>query len=361
MAPVLLPGADRPATMHSGTLAGIERIRDVSPFRGSSANHPEGTLVVTPETSGEAPTIVEIDIATLRVVRERTLPHRASGVELAATPSGVIATLDESTPNGRGDNLTFVLDAELRITKTLRSTHPGESNVHADGALGARVLSRIGRAELVTLELPSGREIARRELVGSVITESLLRPQLVVRGDRVYSLAHVGRQLVIRALPFDLRTIVAEIRVPAEYLPSIPPMRVFGDGQLVPAPGGVLLVRPSSTGHYDLDLRSVGLRDAKIADFPNPPAIDPQTGRVLFPSGAAATSIADSRTEPVVAFRRDHFDWAPSGKYERRHNDPVAAFFVESRGVIVTHHPTVRVTVLEWRSPPPKPPGSRMY
>jgi hypothetical protein len=347
--------------MRTGELDWVENVWSVAPFKLPSNIHPDGTLLIAPAEPLNPPRIVEVDIATLGIVQQRVLPVKGSSVRIAATQAGVVAVVHESSPEGSKGPVAFVMDPALRVQKTLRV--PGETaNVHADGTLAAIAAHAIeGHGAIMAVRIPSGTVAGSRKISGPLSDEWLEPPQIVVRKDRIFTLSRGTKHYVLRALSADLAKVWAEERLPGSSLyrnplrPQDPLDPVWGDGGLVAAPRSVLVLRSGATEEYDFELESKMLFGSKIADLPHRPAVDPVTGRVLFATGESATSLVATTTHPVVAFRHDGWKWDSFGADELEHNEPVEAFFVNGKGVIVTKYPKLRVTVLEWKSPPSIP------
>jgi hypothetical protein len=345
-APVLVPGPDRPRGMHTKTLDDTAPVWSATAFRAPDTEHAQGTLLLA---TSQPARLIELDVATLEVVREQSLPASGTSARVAATTDGVVVVVNDSEDG----EPVFVLDAELRLRATLKARVTA-SNVHAEGKLAVVGAQPRGdkASELTVVELPSGKVVGKRRIAGALADEWVPSAQVLIHHDRVFALVRDHQHYLLEAYAPDLGNRLAQARLTRQDGASGPH---YGDGALAPAPNGVLVVRDGSLDRYDDDLELELPLKPGMSHFPYAPAIDPDSGRVLFATGDAATSLGSGHNDPVLAFRHDTWKWSSDGEVPLAYDEPVAAFFVGGRGVIVTKHPSVRVTVIEWGGRPPRP------
>ncbi len=352
-APVLVPGPDRPHALKSTVLSGIQWVSSATPFRSPSAAHAEGTFLLGVPQSSKPAQIVEVDIATRSIVGVHDLPAAGSFVRVAATNAGIAVAVDERY-DASDQDIVFVLDDAFRQRERLEIQGHG-TNVHADGKLAivGSTSSGSSGAELTALELPSGRTVGTRHVGGSFSDEWVPTAQVMVHGDRIFALSRGQEHYVLHSFSRDLRRPLAAVKMAGSELLTKGPMGMpgphHGDGLLTSGPSGIVVVREDSIDLFDFDLAPELPVKLGMGRSPAIPGFDSVSNRVLFANGDGAKSLSDERTERAVAFRRDLWKWSSDGEVPLYYDEPFAAFFVGGRGVILTQHPEVRVTVLEWK------------
>lgn len=356
-APVLAPGTERPE-LRSSTLDDITRVFDAAPFRAPSSARPKGSVIVaaSPDTTGEVPHLYEIDLGSLRVVREARLPVNGSFAGVAASEQGVAVVVNEPDADRDSGEPVFLFDSDLVLRKSLRFEGAGTSVAVEGGTLAVATHTAKG-GSLETLELPGGNELGSRALAEPLMDEWVPQAQIAVRGGTVWSLTRGERSYVLRALSRDLKRVLASSNLPGAASvrrgPNGHPGPHHGDGLLAPTTDGVLVLREDGVESYSL-------LDSKLAlGFPvripivGRPAVDPASGRVLLQDGRLAAKLDADRADPVVVFRGGVWRWSTDGTYPIEYDAPVARFFLARQGVFVTKNPALRITVLEWSSTQP--------
>lgn len=359
-APVVVPGPDRPRALRTGHVDGIEKAFDVAPFKSPSRKHPDGTLALLAHTrsaDAKRTEVVEVDLATRRPIRRTRMPDSYLGW-VAATPDGVAAFV----PVTNGCELVF-LDPELRVRRTRRSEPcQDHGGLHAHGRVVAHAQGDAEALVVRTYDLATGAPLGTRKVRrhGSYLTGNW--GHVVVTSDRVFVASYGQRETLVYALSHDLSHLHGKLNVPG-FAPNHPiDIPHWATGILAPAFDAVVLFRDKQLQRLRKDASESWGELAIAEPFGHPPAVHSETGRVLFANGLSATRFGRPATRPieahrVVAFRSDPWRWEAEGPL--RHDEPLAAFFMADKGVIVTRHPGVRVTILEWPEPKPEPEPAR--
>jgi len=305
--------------------------------------------------------MIEVDLASLKPVRERRLPTGGTRIQVAASEAGAVVVLHDlsgARPEDRPHDTVLVLSPSLEIEKTMQVDGHGTS-VAVDGAHAVYATTeRTGTNQLVAFDVPGGDVVARRTVNGELADEWVPTAQIVTKHERVWLLKRGRKHYELDAFSNDLAKLEGRVTMPgSDQLTEgydVVAAPHYGDGLLVPAKDGVIVVRSETMTRYDAELR--GGLPLVLPDAPMKPAVDDATGRLLLPSGNAAESYGAKELLPLVVFRNGIWRWSSDGEVPLRYDAPVAAFFVGGRGVIVTRNPGLRVSVLDFGAVPPPAP-----
>jgi hypothetical protein len=243
------------------------------------------------------------------------------------------------------------LGPTLETEKTIQVEGHGTS-VAVDGTHAVYAAAEwTGTNQLVALEVPGGKIRGRRSVRGELVDEWVPTVQVVAKHERVWLLIRGRKHYELEAFSNDLSKLEGRAQMSgSEVVTDGIPDRHYGDGLLAPSKTGVVVVRDGSMEEYGTSL--TGSLPMSYPGAPVIPAMDDATGRFLLPTGHAAAGFGDKELNPVVVFRRGVWRWSSDGEVPLGYDEPVAAFFVGGRGVIVTRHPGLRVSVLDWSSVP---------
>lgn len=352
-APVLAPGSERP-TLNSRVFEDVTHTWSAAPFRSPSATRPRGSVLIAGRAASGQARLYEIDLATLKVVRDVQVPTSGSFVRAVASDRGAVVVVNEPDSDRDSGEPVYFLDTELVVQRTLRVEGSGTAAT-ADGgfaAVATQLPDRKG-GEIQVLELPTGTVVGSHRIREPLVDEWVPSAQVLLQDDTVWSLSRGEQSYVLRGFSRDSRQVVASTKLPGAAStrsgPGGHPGPHYGDGLLAPRPGGVLVLREDVIESYGSRLE----RGLPIVRRPKGiPAVDPTSGRVLLPTGELAAGLDAQREDPVVIFRRGVWRWSADGTTALEYDAPVAAFFVSGQGVIVTRNPALRVTVLEWTGAP---------
>ncbi len=345
-APVLLSGDGAPTSLSSVLLDPTRPIHQVAPFRLPSAEHPDGTLLVSARSAFAHVVVREVDTASMRILREVQTPSEQSGsndrhLRIIATPNRVVLL-------GRTLSKHYIhfLDAELRSL----ATHYPWSQLPIEGAGDDATLVTFhghekGGGKLMSWDMQTGANLAERNA------------QLVrfwgpaaggwgVQGNTVFALSN-GRASV-GSMPTRFGRPMGAVPV----TPGASASERFSDASeaqsplIITAQGPVALLNGAANA-FSADLRPIATTAYDPEKESATAAIDPISGRVLFASGRGARRIG-SPLARWVHFDRQAWRDPEASPNQIARQDGWRVFFHAGRGILFTRFPVPRVTILRW-------------
>jgi hypothetical protein len=353
-APVLAPGENRPR-LTSAEFSDLHGMVDAAAFAPPSRSRLQGSLLVaTTEGGDDVSRVIEIDVATLKTVREVRLPVRGYGIQVAASEAGAVVVVRGVSGADRHHDSVFVLSPTLELEKTMQ-TDGQATSVAVDRSHAVYATAERGSInQLVAFEIPNGDVFSRKTVQGELADEWVPTVQVVAKHDRVWLLKRGRKHYELLAFSADLSKLEGRAQMDGTAAltegPEGFPGPHYGDGLLAPSKDGVIVVRFAGMKEYDTRLQFGHW--VSWSKAPAKPAVDDATGRFLLPTGELAARFGDQELLPLVVFRRGTWRWSKDGEVPLRYDEPVAAFFIGGRGVIVTRYPGLRVSVLDWSAVP---------